>query len=109
MKNATREFFSLHVLLDRKYAQENKAVTVLEQMSPNMKQLEHDYFSSLPAEDLKLLPNPSACPRSFFSVWGNWKQISDSSPTGRSQSLVCGQAKSPAGAWTDLVLLQLLG
>lgn len=45
----------------------------------------------------------------FFSVWGSWKQISDSSPTGRSQSLVWGQAQSSAGAWTDLVLLQLLG
>lgn len=44
-------------------------MAVLEQMSPNMKQLEHGCISNLPAKRLEtaalLLPKPSACPRSW--------------------------------------------
>lgn len=82
---------SLYTLLYRKYEQENKAMAVLEQMSPNMKQLEHGCISNLPAKRLEtaalLLPNPSACPRSW-SLLLFWhlrepKESSESCTTGK--------------------------
>lgn len=98
--------FSLYVLLCRKHKQENKAMAVVEQMSPNMEQLKHSCITTCLPKDLKLPPHcakPQCLtqklePVSSLTFESAGSRALNPLPLGkRNQSLTRDHAKSCAG------------